>query len=210
MKKLPTLQKSRWINRRNFAVVALVALMLAVSYLGTMEAKTASVTLPMDRVPLEATGGNANNDPAAGSAAGAATPASTSAVSPTGTPTGAPVIATADGSFDEYRNSLTAARESSASLLDEVIGNASASAETVREALRQKAQLAWSSEVETVIETLLLAKGFEDVLCTVRDSTVNIVVRTAQLTQQQAAQILDIAVSEAGVSAANVRIIPAE
>ena len=60
------------------------------------------------------------------------------------------------------------------------------------------------------METLLAARGFDQTLCTVRQGSVNIVVRAQSLTQQQAAQILDIAVSESGEPAANVRIVPAQ
>jgi hypothetical protein len=43
----------------------------------------------------------------------------------------------------------------------------------------------------------------------VREGSVNVVVKTNQLTQQQAAQILDIVMAESGEAAANVKIIPA-
>ena len=85
-----------------------------------------------------------------------------------------------------------------------------ASAQTVEEALRQKTELARTREIETTVETLLAARGFDQTLCTVRQGSVNIVVRAQSLTQQQAAQILDIAVSESGEPAANVRIVPAQ
>ena len=91
-----------------------------------------------------------------------------------------------------------------------MIQSPGASAQTVEEALRQKTELARTREIETTVETLLAARGFDQTLCTVRQGSVNIVVRAQSLTQQQAAQILDIAVSESGEPAANVRIVPAQ
>ena len=95
-------------------------------------------------------------------------------------------------------------------LLNEVIADASAGADTVQAAIRQKAELARTLETEATVETLLKARGFGEVLCTVRQGSVNVVVKTDGLTQQQAAQIMDIAMSESGEPAANVRIIPAQ
>lgn len=199
MHKKPTLRTNQWMSWRSLAVVALVALMLAVSYFGTLGARTASVTLPMERVPLTATAapGEAEHSAGAPEATGAPAPA-------------APEATAAGTSFDAYRETLAKSRETAGMLLNEVIADASAGADTVQAAIRQKAELARTLEAEAAIETLLKARGFGEVLCTVRQGSVNVVVKTGGLTQQQAAQIMDIAMSESGEPAANVRIIPAQ
>ncbi len=214
MKKLPTLngKQRKWPAWRSFGVVGLVVLLLAVSYLGTLDAKEASVTLPMERVPLdgiESVDGELETTPEPGATAA---PGSTAVPGTSAAPTPSPVpaIAEAEAGFDAYKARLTATRAASAKLLDEVIMNASASAETVQTALQQKAELARSNEVEATIETILTARGYPDALVTVRQGSVQIVVKTTQLTQQQAAQILDIAVSETAEPAANIRIVPAK
>ncbi|MDR0928842.1 MAG: SpoIIIAH-like family protein, partial [Oscillospiraceae bacterium] len=73
----------------------------------------------------------------------------------------------------------------------------------------QKEALAKSTQTEAAIEALLAARGLPEALCTVREGSVNVVVKTNQLPQQQAAQILDIVMAESGEAAANVKIIPA-
>ncbi len=207
MKKLPTLRGKQWAGKQGLAVLGLVGLMLMVSYLGTLGAHPVSLTLPSERIPIEgaaiAEEATASPEPAS---APEATPAPDAAA--TAVPAATATAAVGTAGFEGYRQRLAATRETSAALLDEVIGSASASADTVQEALRQKAELARAAEVETTIETLLSARGFE-ALCTVRQGSVQIVVAGEQLTQQQAAQILDIAVSESGEAATNVKIIPA-
>lgn len=198
MEKTPRLRMKRWVSWQSLSIVALVALMLAVSYFGTIGPRMASVMVPMNRVPLEDTReGTTEQSPSAD------TPDTTPQVP-------APVIAQAQSPFDGYRQTIAEARETAAALLSEVIADASANADTVQEAIRQKAELARTTELEAVIEAMLRARGFEDVLCTVRKGSVSVVVRSAGLTQQQAAQILDIAVTQTGEAASNVRIIPAE
>ena len=58
------------------------------------------------------------------------------------------------------------------------------------------------------LESLVKAKGFEDAIVTMSDSGVNVVVGTAELTAEQAAQIYDIVRSETDLTAGDVKIIP--
>ena len=201
MKKLPGLKKR--MGGQSLAVVALVALMLAVSYFGVSNARFASVSLPAQRVPAEGT-------PVEGTAQPEMLPEDARVSEGELVP--APAVASAleqeASDFEAYRLSLTKARATAVVQLDEVIGNAAANADTVGEALRQKAELSRTMEIEITIETLLEARGFAKALCTVRQGSVNVVVQGEQLTQQQAAQILDIAMTQSGEPAANVRIIP--
>ncbi|MCL1963991.1 MAG: SpoIIIAH-like family protein [Firmicutes bacterium] len=204
MKKLPRLRE-KWRSPQSLAVLALIALMLAASYFGGNGIRVASVNLPMERVDSDIAAELAQATPMPN-----ARLAETQVSQIDPVPQERSTLAKAASSFDEYRLALTHTRAAAASLLNEVILNAAASADTVQEALRQKAELARSMEVETAIETLLAARGFADALCTVRKGSVSIIVRGPQLTQQQAAQILDIAMSESFEPAANIRIIPAQ
>ncbi len=63
-------------------------------------------------------------------------------------------------------------------------------------------------EKEVTIEGLLIAKGFTDAVVTLHEGSVNVVVDTAELTRQQAAQILDIVMRESGESSENIKIMP--
>jgi len=193
------------------SVVVLVTLMLAGSYIATMDqAKDVSALLPVQRVPIQstdppkATAGSTipdANQPEA--TAGSAMPGATA--EPSKTPDAAEA-----SEFLEYRGTIAGTRSSAAALLDEVISDASASAETVQQALKRKSELAVTMAMETEMETLLKAKGFSDVLCTINSQSVNIVVRCGSLSQQQASQIMDIAISVTGRPASHVKIIPSE
>lgn len=181
-------------------LVVLVGLMLVGSYLGSMwQTQRVSSTLPMERVPLDTQEKQEvilNTDDAL--------------PSPTGDAQKAPVIYPAETGFAGYKETIARARNTSAALLDEVIESASASTETVRQALQQKTELASAMSMEAEMEALLHARGFDSVLCTVNQQSVNVVVKGADLTQQQASQILDIAMSVSGQPASNVRIIPSD
>lgn len=179
--------------RGNFvSVMVLVAFMLAGSYIATMDqTQNVSAALPIQRVPIE----QANQpEPTPGAARA----------------TSEPTTPPATVGFAAYRQTLAGTRSAAVTLLDEVIADTSASAETVQQALQRKSELASVIAMETEMETLLKAKGFSDVLCTINPESVNIVVQSASLTQQQATQIMDIAMSVTGHPASHIRIIPSE
>ncbi len=194
MKELPTIQTRKSFNFRSLGVLGLIALLLTVSYLGSIGNKPVSATIPMEQVSLTAT----------------QTAQEREGVHPSAMPSEAPAVITAVTPFDKYREDLEAARKAAGTQLDEVILNTAANAETVQEALRQKTALAKAMEVEASMEALIKARGYSDVLCTYREGSVNVVIKGASLTQQQASQILDIAMAESGAPASNIRIIPAE
>ena len=201
-----TVEKAGNSASRNFiSVMVLVTLMVAGSYIATMnQSKDVSAVLPVERVPL----GTADQP---GAADGSAMPNATtgSAISSAAEGSASPETVKTSGFF-AYRNTLADTRSSAAVLLDEVIADAAASAETVQQALQRKAELADAMAMETEIETLLKARGFADALCTINPQSVNIVVLSEGLTQRQASQIMDIAVSVTGQPASNIRIIPSE
>ena len=62
------------------------------------------------------------------------------------------------------------------------------------------------AEKETAAEILLEAKGFEDVVVSIDEGTVDVVVNTQELSQAQRAQIEDIVVRKTGVLPENIVI----
>jgi stage III sporulation protein AH len=62
------------------------------------------------------------------------------------------------------------------------------------------------SEKEMVVENLIKAKGFSDVIVFIHEGYVNVVVDAAQLTTAQASQIQDIVVKECSVEVSKVCI----
>lgn len=67
-----------------------------------------------------------------------------------------------------------------------------------------------SMETELTLEGLIMSLGFEDAIVTSTTENINVIVKCAELTGTQAAQIKELIVTETGMSALNLRIIPTE
>ncbi len=81
-----------------------------------------------------------------------------------------------------------------------------ADAETLADAQRSKLDLVNAMETELTVENLVRAKGFSDVIVSIHQGNVNVVVGADSLSDEQVAQILDIVLRETGKSAENVKI----
>ena len=110
--------------------------------------------------------------------------------------------------FSAYRSEREATRESEFLYLDAIISSETSSEAAKTAAEEQKLGLVERMEKEMQLESLVKAKGFEDAIVTMSDSGVNVVVGTAELTAEQAAQIYDIVRSETDFAAGDVKIIP--
>ena len=82
----------------------------------------------------------------------------------------------------------------------EIINNTNIAEEQKQEAIDGMIELTDVAEKETAAEILLEAKGFEDVIVSITDDMVDVVVNTAELTEAQRAQIEDIVVRKTGMN----------
>lgn len=82
----------------------------------------------------------------------------------------------------------------------EIIINTNIAEEQKQEAIDGMIELTDVAEKETAAEILLEAKGFEDVVVSITDDMVDVVVNTAELTEAQRAQIEDIVVRKTGMN----------
>ena len=82
----------------------------------------------------------------------------------------------------------------------EIINNTNIAEEQKQEAIDGMIELTDVAEKETAAEILLEAKGFEDVVVSITDDMVDVVVNTAVLTEAQRAQIEDIVVRKTGMN----------
>lgn len=110
--------------------------------------------------------------------------------------------------FTDFRTERQSNREAEITYLDSVINNENTDADTLADAQQMKLEIVANMEMETTIEGLLRAKGFEDVAVTISSESVNVVVKDPQLTQSKVAQVLDVVQREASCKAENVKIIP--
>ena len=82
----------------------------------------------------------------------------------------------------------------------EIINNTNIAEDQKQEAVDGMIALTDVAEKETAAEILLEAKGFEDVVVSITDDMVDVVVNTAELTEAQRAQIEDIVVRKTGMN----------
>ena len=90
--------------------------------------------------------------------------------------------------------------------LMEIINNVNISDEQKQEAIDNMIKITDVAEKETAAEILLEAKGFEDVVVSIADGMVDVVVSAVELSEAQRAQIEDIIIRKTGISAENIVI----
>lgn len=88
----------------------------------------------------------------------------------------------------------------------EIINSTALSDEQKQEAVNTMVEMTAIAEKETAAEILLEAKGFTDVVVSISEDSVDVVVNAAELTDAQRAQIEDIVKRKADVEAANIII----
>ena len=112
--------------------------------------------------------------------------------------------------FTSCRADKIASRNYQIELYDSII-SASTDAKEVEEAKKERAKIAARVESELVLEGLIAASGYEDVIVTTTDDSTNVFVKTsAGLNSDEVASILSILTNETGVVASSVKIIPVE
>lgn len=110
--------------------------------------------------------------------------------------------------YEVFRANRESDREEEVAYLDAIILNKDTDAETLADAQQQKIAIVDSMEKERNIESLIMAKGFEDVAAMVRADGVDVVVKAEKIDAKQAAQILDIVYSVTEMDAQHVKIHP--
>lgn len=115
---------------------------------------------------------------------------------------------TTTSTFSDYRLERERTRTQEITYIDSIISNTNTDQETLAEAQLMKLELTDTMEKEMLLEGLLKAKGFEDVFVTLGDQSINVVVKDAELSQAEVAQILELVQRETSMSAMNVKIIP--
>ena len=94
--------------------------------------------------------------------------------------------------------------------LMEIINNVNISEEQKQDAVDSMIRITNVAEKETSAEILLEAKGFRDVIVSITDTTVDVVVNDNDLTEAKRAQIEDIIVRKTGVAPETIIISTVE
>lgn len=90
----------------------------------------------------------------------------------------------------------------------EIINSEVVSESQKQAAVDQMLELTDISERETGAETLLAAKGFEDVVVSISDSKVDVVINQPEISEAQRAQIEDVITRKTGIPPENIVITP--
>ena len=114
---------------------------------------------------------------------------------------------TEDSYFSSVQVSRQRTRDEAIEVLQSVVDNAASTETAKNEALAQIGKLAEVMETESKIETLIVAKGFEECVAVISDGTVSIVVRSDGLLPAQISQINEIVYEQSGISPTNIKII---
>ena len=107
--------------------------------------------------------------------------------------------------LNSYRASKMETRNSMLEIYDSIIAS-STDQEQIIETNALISDLASRMEQETVLEGMIMASGFEDVVVTNSDDSYTVMVKSDNLTSDDVAKILGILVKETGVSATNVKV----
>lgn len=108
----------------------------------------------------------------------------------------------------EAKLSRDQTRSKNTESLLEIINSEVVSESQKQAAVDQMLELTDISERETGAETLLAAKGFEDVVVSISDSKVDVVINQSEISDAQRAQIEDVVTRKTGIPPENIVITP--
>ncbi|KAB3537381.1 SpoIIIAH-like family protein [Alkaliphilus pronyensis] len=112
--------------------------------------------------------------------------------------------------FIEGRLERDKKRSELVSHLDGIISSQHTTEEYRNQAQNMKLSIITNSEKEMLIEKMIVAKGFNDVIVYLSDNSINIVVQSEGLVQQEVAQIVDIVTRETDIAMDNIIIMEKE
>lgn len=121
-----------------------------------------------------------------------------------------PTTTTTASYFVAYRNDRESLRDQEMLTYDAIIASTNSSAEAKSDAEKARLELVSLMEKELVVEGLIKAKGFDDCVITINDGKVNAVVKSADLTDGQVAQIVEIIQTQLKTGIKNIKIFNVE
>ena len=112
--------------------------------------------------------------------------------------------------FKALKEERAGAREEALEIIDETLDRENLTDEDKEAALAQASVIAGNTDKEASIESILKAKGFEDVVVVIGEKDVNVVVKAKELSTAQTAQIKDAVTSHTSFLAGDIKIITVE
>lgn len=115
--------------------------------------------------------------------------------------------ADADTYFSDVQVNRQRSRDEAIEVLQAVVDNASSTATAKEEALAEIQDIAKVMETEANIESLIVAKGFEECVAVISGENASIVVKSDGLIASEISQINEIVYQQAGIKPVNINII---
>lgn len=101
-------------------------------------------------------------------------------------------------------------RSKSKETLQEIINNESLSNKQKKSAVKAMVSITERTELENTIETLLSAKGYENIVVTISEEQADVVINENEITDEVRAQIEDVVKRKTGFNAEQIVITPAK
>lgn len=124
-----------------------------------------------------------------------------------GTP-GEAVLTSGSNIVAEAKVAREQVRAENKEVLQGIIDNKNLTEEQKNQAVVEMISMTKTAEIETSVETMLLAKGFSESVVTITEKGVDVVVNGAELNDAKRAQIEDIVTRKTGVEPKNIVITP--
>ena len=112
--------------------------------------------------------------------------------------------------FTTYRTDRDTARTQEKLYYTAILDSASSSQDAKNSAENSLANMASMIESELYLEGNIKAKGYDDVIVSLTNNFVNVMVKAQELTDAQVAQIVQVVQDETKKSIDNIKIIPVE
>ena len=112
-----------------------------------------------------------------------------------------------DSYFAECKLEKQQNRDEALQLLKTVAESEESTSEVKDKANNDMITMAKATDIEGTIESLIKAKGFEKCMVYIGEESVNVVVATEGLSEEQAAQINEIVIAESGRGASSIKIV---
>ena len=116
------------------------------------------------------------------------------------------VTTTSASFFTTYRTDRTNTRNEEIMYLDAIVASETSSEEAKTLAEEKKMTIVQNMDQELVIEGLIKAKGFEDVIVANTSTNINVIIRSDELTAEEVAQIVSVVQEQTGKSIDNIKI----
>ena len=123
--------------------------------------------------------------------------------------TGGQAITTANY-FTTYREDRQSTRDQELLYYDAIISSEASSETAIANAEAKKQEIIETMDKELIMEGLIKAKGFEDVIVTTSNASVNVIIKASELQSNEVAQIVQIVKDQTKKDIDNIKIIPVE